>query len=415
MPLTVRQIEAAKFGTQKERLGDGAGLHLRLYPSGKKSFQVQVPKDECTKRRVWISLGDFPELSLKSARDLAGWVRLQAGRGWSAERIRLALRSVDPEASTKDGKVHLAKSDTKFKEVAAIWFDRKREGLKNGKHISQNWNTIETYAFPRLGERPIGQITRQEVVEVLRPIWREKHETARRTLGRIQEIFELAKLEYEVAINPAEFEPRIAYGRVQRKTKHFGSLPWERMPELWAWLKEVRCDELTRQFVMMIILSAKRTGEVRFARRSDFDLDLALIWKTPADRMKMGRSHVVPLSTQLVTVLENLQLLTGGHDHLFAKPWTKSGVVSENTALKLLKGFDRDITAHGFRASFKGWARAQRRYERDAIEFALAHKLPPLEEAYFREDLLEERRPMMQEWGNFVAGDQAVPALRAKI
>ena len=126
----------------------------------------------------------------------------------------------------------------------------------------------------------------------------------------------------------------------------------------------------------------------------------------------MGQSHRVPVSRQIATVVDNMAILSGGDGCLFSKPHTKSGVISENAALVLLKRFDAFITGHGARASFKGWARSQGRYQRDTIEFALAHGLPPLEAAYMREDLLEERRPMMQDWADFVTGEAGVPSLR---
>lgn len=226
MSLTVKKLEAARFGVDKERLSDGNGLYARLYPSGAKRFQVQVPSELGGKRRLWITLGDFPALSLKEARETAVWIRLQVARGWSANQVRAALASstLDSDHPNHESGAP-AKPAVLFREVAADWFERKRHGLKNGKHIAQNWTTIETYTFPRLADRPIGEITKPEVVDTLRPIWHEKNETARRTLGRLQEIFELAELQSHTMSNPARFNPQTAFGRVRRKTQHFGSLP----------------------------------------------------------------------------------------------------------------------------------------------------------------------------------------------
>lgn len=410
MPLTVKQLEAAKFGQVQERLSDGNGLYLRLYPSGKKAFQVQVSTHTGRRQRVWVSFGDFPNLGLRQARETATWVRMQVARGWSADQVRAALRSDQRDARTPPAD-EPARSEAHFRDVARLWFERKRGGLKNGKHITQNWTTIETYALPTLGHRPICQIERREVVEALRPIWHEKHETAMRTLARIREIFELAKLEYDLPHSPADFDPAIAYGRARRVRGHFGALPWERMPEFWDWLRGARCEEQTRQFVMMIALSAKRTGEVRFARPGYFADD---VWTTPAEFMKMGRAHRVPLSSQAKVTLENAILLSTVPDRVFGKT-TRSGVISENAALNLVKRFDPKMTGHGFRASFKGWARSQGLYQSDAIEFALAHRLPPLVEAYFREDLLEERRVLMQDWADFVTGGEVPARLGEKL
>jgi integrase len=260
-------------------------------------------------------------------------------------------------------------------------------------------------------DRPIGGITKPEGVDTLRPIWHEKNETARRTLGRLQEIFELAESETHITSNPARFNPQTAFGRVRRKTQHFGSLLWERMQDLWHWLMKVRCDEITRQFVMLLLLSGKRTGEVRFARHSWFSGPSLEVWETPAEYMKIGQSHRVPASRQIATIVDNMNVLSGGYGFLFLPP-PKSGVVSENAALVLLKRFGTSITGHGARASFNGWPRSQGRYQRDTIEFALALGLPRLEAAHMREDLLEERRSMMQDWADFVTGDDGVPSLR---
>ncbi len=194
-----------------------------------------------------------------------------------------------------------------------------------------------------MGHLPIAEITKPQVVDTLRPIWHEKNETARRTLGRLQEIFELAELQSHISSNPARFNPQTAFGRVRRKTQHFGSLPWERMPDLWQWLIEVRCDEITRQFVMLLLLSAKRTGEVRFARHTWFSVAPLAVWETPAEYMKMSQAHRVPVSRQIATIVDNMRVLSGGDGFLFSKPNTKSGVVSENTALVLLKRFDPSI------------------------------------------------------------------------
>lgn len=400
MTLTVKQIEAAHFGAAKERLSDGGGLYVRLYPSGRKAFQVQVPKEAGTAARVWVNLGHYPDLSLKEARETANLVRLWSRKGWSAAQIRAslgtdAINRPDAAPAAED------KALTPFRDVAKVWFERKVPGLKNGKHIAQNWTTMETYVFPRLGSRPIGAITGLEIIETLRPIWHSKNETAQRTLGRVQEVFELGVLEYGVPANPAMFKTTVAFGKVNRTTRHFGSLPYERMPEFWAWLTRAGGDEATRQLVMLIALTAKRTGEVRQARLS-FLNERDRIWTTPAALMKRSRPHRVQLSSQALTVWRNASLLSTVPVLVFGKRDNKGQVISENAALQMVKRFDRSLTGHGFRASFKGWARAQRRYEPDAIELALAHRLPPLEEAYLREDMLEERAVMLQDWADFV-------------
>lgn len=220
----------------------------------------------------------------------------------------------------------------------------------------------------------------------------------------MREIFELALLEHDVPFNPAVFEPNVAFGRVRRQTRHFGALPFERMPVFWAWLQTAPCHEQTRQLVMALALSAKRTGETRHARAEFLSAD-GKVWTTPASLMKRARPHRVPLSRQLAIVWKTALFPGDDPELLFGKRQNRSGCISENAAINLVKQFDPGITGHGFRSSFKGWARAQRCYAHDAIEFALAHRLPPLEEAYLREDLLEERAAMMQDWADHVCAD----------
>lgn len=418
MPLTVKQIESARFGVEKERLGDGSGLFVRLYPSGRKSFQVLVSKGDEGAGRTWITLGDFPELGLKAGRGRAVLVQGWAGEGVTAAEIRRRLsdEGAGLGGGSRWGSAASAPShatgptSVTFAEVARDWFKRKQRGLKNGKHIAQNWSTIATYVLPALGDRPIEGITVRDVVTVFRPIWHEKNETARRTLGRVREIFDLAMLEHDLPSNPANFAVNVAYGKVRRRTQHFGAIEYDRIPDFWAWLQQVDCAEDTRHLVGLMLLSAKRTSETRFAEWSFISQD-GMVWTTPADLMKMGREHRVPLSRQARDLLDNMYALNGDQARVFGKPRNRSGVICENAARLLVKRFDAAATGHGFRAAFKTWARSQRRYLVDAVEFALAHEPAQLEAAYQRADLLEERAELMQGWADFVTSKANVKPL----
>ena len=299
-------------------------------------------------------------------------------------------------------------------DFARIWFDRKKVGLSNGKHVHQNWKTLRDFVFPDLGDMQLDHIRQRDIVRILDPVWRAKHETARRTLGRISEIYELAKVHELVEVNPASFSLKAAFGPHRRQHKHHASLPFDRGPEFWAWIQAAPCEEMTRQLAMLLVLTAKRTSEARFARWSDFDADRT-IWTTTGERMKMRRGHRVPLVRQTGIILENLDLIrAAGTDHVFGKPRSKSGVISENAALNLVKRFDPDITMHGFRSSFRTWSRKQARYAHDVMEIALAHEKDDLIAAYERDDLLEERRPLMQNWADFVTTGEDPASLRAQ-
>ncbi len=304
--------------------------------------------------------------------------------------------------------------DPLLRDAARRWFDNKKHTFSNGKHTDQNWNTIATYILPLMGHQPITKIKRRDVIDALRPIWHAKHETAKRTLGRLKEIIELARLENDLEIaNPAVFCTKTAFGYVGRITKHHAALSHERMPEFWHWLQTVNCDEQTRQATQLMVLTAKRTSETRFASWSLISADRS-IWTTMAGRMKKRKPHRVPLSKQAKGVLENAEFLTGDRKLVFARPNTKSGTLCENALRDLVKRFEPelDLTGHGFRASFKTWARVSRRYNHDTVEYALSHVPEKLEEAYQRDDLLAERAELMQHWADFVTGGVNPASLR---
>lgn len=177
MPLNIKQIEAARFGVQKERLSDGSGLYLRLYPNGAKRFQVQIPKEPNSSARGWVNLGAFPELSLKAARGLAAQAKSLVNEGLSIDDVRKSMQPSQKEGHARqsdklDPAPQKMNRSQKFqptqpqndgillKDAAKIWFDRKSATLSNGKHIDQNWNTLNTYILPKFGNRDIRVRTR---------------------------------------------------------------------------------------------------------------------------------------------------------------------------------------------------------------------------------------------------------------
>ena len=409
MALTAKQIEAARPGVGPERISDGNGLYLRVYKSGRKAFQARLEENSKTR---WVTLGTFPDMALKEARSAAALAR--AGEVPGQHNSDEAPDSSPTQSASADPGIGSRDMPT-LRAFARVWFDRKKLGLSNGKHVHQNWQTLKDFVFPELGDVRLDQIRQRDIVRILDPVWREKHETARRTLGRISEIYELAKVHELVEVNPAGFSLKAAFGPYRRQHKHHAALPFDRVPEFWAWLQLARCDEMTRQLTMLLVLTAKRTKEARFARWSDFDAD-RMVWVTSQERMKMRRAHRVPLVQQTRIILDNLELIRAeGTEHVFGKPRSKSGVISENAALNLSKKFDPNITMHGFRSSFRTWSRKKGCYEYDAMEIALAHEKDDLVAAYERDDLLEERQPLMADWADFVTAGESPVSLRARL
>lgn len=205
--LTVKQIEALNFGDCHERVPDGNGLYLRVFKSGHKAFQARVNVQGKTK---WITLGSFPNMTLKEAR-----VKSAVAKGEISEDMS---RTIDPPtfpiAEPKTATVDVTRT---FFDLATEWFEIKREGLSNGKHIHQNWRTLETYVIPHLGHVPITDIRRKDIIAVFRPIWRTKNETASRTLNRVKEVLELACALEIIEHNPAVFSTKVAFGRVVKQ------------------------------------------------------------------------------------------------------------------------------------------------------------------------------------------------------
>lgn len=388
--LTVKQIEAAQFGSSPVRMHDGNGLYLRLSKGGAKTFQLRLNDGKATR---WITIGRFPDLSLRDARLQSVLKKAEVLN--PNQPVGRSQNLPDLPEPSSDSPV--------FRDFAKVWFDRKKEGLSNGKHIDQNWSTLKTYVFPHIGRMRLDEIKQRHVIAVFDPIWRLKHETARRTLGRVKEVFELAKLLEHVEVNPADFNAQIAFGRVARDHKHQPALEWERAPDLWRWLQTCNLREDLRQMVMVMVLSGKRTKEVRFVEWSDLDLEHG-IWSSQREHMKMRRTHRVPLSNQLRVVFENMRLLTGDEPNVFARSKNKLGVIDENSARVVVQRFDPTITGHGLRTTFRTWARKQGKYAHDVMETALSHEKNALVAAYMRDDLLQERRVLMQDWADYVTG-----------
>ncbi|PWR01266.1 hypothetical protein DKT77_17890 [Meridianimarinicoccus roseus] len=416
MGLTVKKIEAATRARNGDRMVDGNNLYLRLGSKDAKTFQVRTEVDG---KRAWISLGRFPKLSLADARTLAGVVRSAISQGTPLSRVNAVLKlSCDPlkvpDLLTDPANAPAAAPDTavvvpSFAEMATRWYRQKRGSWSNGKHVQQNWNTLETYILPEFGALPVTEVRRKHIITALRKIWVEKHETAQRTLGRVRAIMELALLEEIIDVNPAQFDAGVAFGDPRIAKGHHGFLDPSRMHEAWCWLQDVSCDEDVRQAAMLTILSAKRTKEIRFLHSDHLDLETA-IWTTEAGLMKSRRPHRIPITREMAVIFDNMAMLGRDCGYFFARP-TKSGVISENTLLALFKKFDPAITTHGFRASFKTWS-AETDKSHTATEFALDHRQQGLEAAYQRSDMLEARRVLMAEWAAHVTAGMAPRVLR---
>ena len=284
-----------------------------------------------------------------------------------------------------------------FGEAAKAYIASHEAGWRNEKHRAQWHQTIRDYANPRIGKKPIDEVTVDDIIAILKPIWTDKPETASRLRGRLERIIGWAiAMGHRSDASPAGMEivrhllPPI--GKV-RRVEHHVAVPWAEVPALVAELQ--KRESVSAKSLTFTILTAVRTGEVIGARWDEIDLS-ARTWTIPAERTKAGREHRVPLSDAAVAVLESVD----GDRNGYVFPGPKLGRPLSNMAmLQLLRKMRGDgSTVHGFRSSFRDWC-GERGVPREVAEAALAHVVQnKAEAAYARSDLLERRRSLMEEW-----------------
>jgi integrase len=403
--LTARMVEQLR---QPGYYGDGGGLVLRVADSGSK---------------VWLfrykTHGRVREMGLGPARD----VSLVEARERAREARGLRRVGVDP-IDAKRERAAAARLDAgkmiTFSQCAAAYIENHRAAWKNQKHAGQWEATLRTYAYPVFGNLPVAAVDTAAVVKVLDPIWNKKSETASRLRGRIEAVLDFAKVRgYRDGENPARWKGHLkealpAVSKV-RKIKHHAALPHAEIGAFMAHLRKRQGG--AADALEFAILTAARTGEVIGVQWPEIDM-AQRIWTIPAERMKAGVEHRIPLSEQALAVLGRVAA-TKVNDVVFCGQ--KLGRPLSNMALlMMLRRMGRDdITVHGFRSTFRDWAADRTAFPREVVEAALAHTVVnKTEAAYRRTDLFEKRRPLMQKWGSFcdqqVTGDGAtVVPLRA--
>lgn len=316
-------------------------------------------------------------------------------------------RPLDVRRSIKQAEaLERAKAMT-FDQCAEAYIAAHRAGWKNAKHADQWETTLATYASPIFGSLPVADIDTGLVVKALSAIWESKTETATRLRGRIEKILDWATVsKYRQGENPARWrghlENLLANPNKIAKVEHHPALPWR---EIGAFMVELRKQVGTAARALeFTILTAARSGEVRGAIWAEIDLDAGL-WVVPADRIKMGKEHRVPLSASAIALLNELpregDLVFPG-----AKENTALSDMSLTAVLRRMKR--TDITVHGFRSTFRDWCAESTNFPREVCEHALAHSLPDkVEAAYRRGDLLDKRVQLMKAWAEYCAKTHA--------
>lgn len=375
---------------------DGAEFLLQVTPQGVKSWCYRY---SLRKKTRMMGLGPVHRVSFDEAlqRTRKAQVLLYEGIDPLAERDRIKAEESKVQAQQMS-----------FRVCAEAFIESHRAGWKSAKHAAQWTSTLETYAYPVLGDKPIADINVALVKKVIEPIWKTKNETAERVRSRLEKVLGWASVHgYRSGENPArwagylsEIFPKRA---AVRKIKHHPALPYAELPAFMRVLKNA--SGIGTWVMRFLILTATRTTEARAAEWSEIDMDQR-IWLIPAERMKASRPHRVPLSEQAMDVLHFMKKLND------AMPVRSKYVFngqrygqypSEAIMLSLLKRIERtDMVPHGFRSTFRDYVAEQTDFPREVAEAALAHKLrDKTEAAYQRGDYLEKRRELMDAWGKY--------------
>jgi integrase len=367
-----------------QTIGDGwhhdqHGLYLQVTANG--VGRSWVYRYTMGGRQRYIGLGPAHTISLARARELARECR------------ELRLQNIDPLMERQRQKQALIAEQAKavtFKDVAEAYLDLHLDSFRNPKHRQQWRNTLATYVYPKIGNMTVADIGPADVLRCIEPIWNTKRETASRVRQRVERIMDYATTrQYRTGDNPAahvtESLPKTKNGK-----RHHAALPYSELPTLMAELRNR--DSLSALALEFTILTAARTGEVIGATRDEIDLK-ARTWTIPAERMKAGKAHKVPLCNRAVEILQGLDQRI---KRLFP--------LSNMAMAELLKGVCPDVTVHGFRSTFMDWAHECTNHPKVVIDMALAHKVgDKVEAAYRRGDLFMKRTKLMAAWAEFCA------------
>ena len=373
--LNERAVRAAK---EPGRYFDGQGLFLMVQPSGARSWVQRVTVKG---RRQELGLGPYPVVTLKMAREAALTNRREIRNGENPKTTRRQARGVPT-----------------FAEAERKVFALRRGGWKGEKHAKDWTESMRLHVLPRLGAISVADVTIEDVLNALSPIWHSKPTTAKRVRQRISAVLAWAVAQGLRPDNPADSARAVLARQPNGKTAQ-RSLPYAEVAGAIAAVRASNATPALKLAFEFLALTAARSGEVREATWAEIDLEAAT-WTIPAERMKAGRAHRVPLSERALEVLAEARAFGDGRGFIFpnrGRPIGNTGFV------QALRRLGIDTTAHGFRASFRVWAQERTNIPREVCEAALAHTLKDkAEAAYARSDLFDRRRELMEAWSRFL-------------
>ena len=368
--------------------GDGGGLYLRI-GTGRRSWMFRY---QVNGKTTWIGLGPERDVTLAEARDLA------------LDYRRMLRNKIDPLKAKRATAAEAIGSGKTFRDAATEYVAKHKAGWKNAKHGDQWTATLKAYAFGVFGDKPVAHVQVDDIMKALQPIWITKSETASRVRGRIEAVLDYAKVRgWRAGENPARWKGHLdhlfpAKGKVA-KVKHHAALPWPQMPAVMAQLRDA--THVSARCLCFTILTAARAAEARSARWREIDL-VSKVWTVPAERMKGGNEHRVPLADAAIEILQAMEPLADEPDSLIFPGQSAGKPLSDVAVSKSLRAVAPDVTVHGMRSTFRDWAAEKTAYPREVAEAALAHvNKDRVEAAYRRSDLFDLRAGLMRDWSKF--------------
>ncbi len=386
MPLTDVAVRSAKTKSKPQKLTDGGGMFLHILPNGGKYWRLQY---RFLGKQKMLALGVYPDVSLADARERRDQARkvLAAGN--------------DPSLLKKEEKrIAILKNENTFETIAREWYENRKHKWVTSYSKSMMVR-LEKNMFPKLSTRPMTEISAQEILSIVRIV--EKRgalDLAQRLMEASGQIFR-----YAVATGRAERNPVTDLRGALKPPvrKHQAYLKADQLTEYLQKLEAYDGSKQTQLALKFLLLTFVRTTELRGAEWKEIDMDKAE-WRIPAERMKMGEQHIVPLSMQAVAVLKELHQLSGQWRYAFPNQHKPSGIMSENTMLYALyrMGYHSKATGHGFRATASTILN-EHGFTPDVIERQLAHcERNQVRAAYNHAQYLSERRKMMQWWADYL-------------
>ena len=389
----LQQAEQRSYGAEAKNvlLGDGLGLYLAITPKATASWLYRYTVDGRAKA---VGLGAWPTVGLKAARDAADQLRISREAGIDPASAKRKERAASKLATL---------TNANFETCANKYIEQIKDKWRNAKHEAQWGSTLKQYAFPTMGKLAVEDITKEDVLGVLLPIWKTKHETATRLRGRIEQIIDWSIAnDLRTGDNPARFkgllEHRLPSVKKAVEKKHHASLPYQQLPDFMRRLQGQ--SGMAKWALEALILCGNRTKEITHAEWLEFDFSEKL-WTIPAHRMKGGVEHRIPLTDRMLQLLGAVRGFSG--EKFVFITGRKDAPMSNMAMAMLIRRMGEDsVTVHGFRSTFRMWAGEKTEYPFEVCEHALAHGLRSgVAKAYLRSDFFVKRVGLMKDWSEF--------------